>query len=245
MSKPHGFRPRVHAARSLGLALLCGLAMAVTAAGQAALENVYAYTFEHQPAAEAMVLIRSLLSPTGTVELQEDGKTIVARDRPEILARVDEMLERFDHPSRALHLDIYLLRAGAGVAEGATPAPENVVRLLRQHLRYDRYELLGAVGVPANEGQAVTYALGDDFDVSFRLGTVLAGQKLRVHDFRVARRPGPVARSANKSRQPEARELVYTNLNLWRDKQFAMVLSQDRASEAALMVAITFRPEDP
>lgn len=154
------------------------------------------------------------------------------------------MLDRFDHPPQALHLDIYLLRAGATVA-GGDPAPESVVRLLRQHLRYDRYELLGAVGVPASEGQAVTYALGDDFDVSFRLGTLLAGQKLRVHDFRVARRPSLVAQSANKSRQPEARELVYTNLNLWRDKQFALVLSQERASEAALMVAITFRPDDP
>lgn len=231
---------------ALAVLLALGAFGATAAAAQPAPRaEVFAYTFEHQPAEEALVLIRSLLSPAGTVELQAGGRAVVVRDTGEVVARVAEMLERFDHPPRAMRLDIHLLRAVAAGQGGGENVPEEVVRVLRQHLRYDHYAILGSVGLTSLEGQAVTYALGDDFDVSFRLGTVLAGQKLRLHDFRITRRPPRLtAANANKSRQPAPRELLHTHLNLWRDKQFALVLSQESAQDQALMVAITFRPED-
>ena len=234
------------ATRSLAVLFLTTLTL-VPAAGlwaqssSAEAREVHAFTLEHQPASEAMTLVRRLLSEDGTVELQPRENTVVVRDRRAVLDRLIPLIEGFDHPKIDLRFEIHLLRAGSD--EGSAPPPA-VVEKLERYLRYDAYRVVGSAGVTSTEGGRVTYDLGDDYQVSFRPGTMVAGSSLKLHDFRITKRsPRLVASSANKSRQPQPKALIETNLNLWREKQFVMVLSQDAGAEEELMFAITFRPD--
>lgn len=234
------YRPAVRLAGVL-------LALLLIAAAPAAAANVgvLAVSLEHQPASEALALVRTVLTPDGTVELQPGGNTLVIRDRQPVLDRVEVMLAQFDHPPQRMRFEIHLLRAGAGVAAADPMLPEPLLERLRAYLRYDTYERLGGTEVSGREGEPITYALGNGYSIRFRPGTVLAGQRLKLHGFQITRTPPlPAGARANKSRQP-ARELLRTNLNLWREKPFTVVLPQGgQGAQEALMVAITFRPED-
>jgi hypothetical protein len=203
--------------------------------------KVLGYTFEHQPAAEALALVRDMLSPMGTVELQPGGNTLVVRDHGAVLKRIESALASFDHPPRGLRFDIHLVRASN--QPGAKQAPEKVVRRLRDHLRWESYELLANAVVGAREGEEVSYAIGSRYGVSFRPGAMFR-ETLKLNDFRMVQKPPVSARTTNKSRQPAPRELFKTDLNLWRGKQFTLMLPQDKVGGQALAVIITFRPEE-
>ncbi|MEM8960644.1 MAG: secretin N-terminal domain-containing protein [Acidobacteriota bacterium] len=204
--------------------------------------SVYAFSFEHQSASDAIFFVRHLLSPRGTVELQPGGNTLVVRDERVAINKIRRMLEGFDHPPRMMRIDIHVLRAGTKIGtEGEVP-PEALVDRLRGLLRYDEYRQIAVAELSSREGEDVTYALGRDYRVSFKLGTLLGDRRLRLDDFRITATPGP--RSANKSRRPEPHELIHTDLNLWKNQQFALVLSQEGTTPEAVLVAISFRLED-
>lgn len=247
MSRPHpvatagtvaGF-PRSSRLSALVLALVI---LGATGAQAEAGPRVLAFTFEHQPAAEALTMVRQTLSPMGTVELQPSGNTLVIRDHAAVLERVESALARFDRPPRNLRFDIHLLRASD--QEGPGSAPQAVTERLRSHLRFAHYELLAQARVSSREGDDITYALGSRFGVSFRAGAMIE-DTLKLHGFRISQKPRITARSTNKSRQPAPRELIQTDINLQRDRQFTLVLSQGRADSQALAIVITFRPDDP
>lgn len=207
--------------------------------------GVLAYTMRHQSVNDALILIRPQLSPIGTFELQPGGNTLVVRDQRAVIDRLKPILTRFDQPPRALRLDIHLLRAGNKAGTPLDAKTEAVVARVRQHLAYKSYELLGQAGLSAREGEPVTYTLGNGYNVNFTLGRLLTEQRLKLHGFRITRdRRLPAGLAANKSRQPEPRELINTQLNLWRDKPYTLVLSQTSGASQALMVAITFRPDE-
>ncbi|NJL28491.1 MAG: CHAD domain-containing protein, partial [Thermoanaerobaculia bacterium] len=139
-----------------------------------------------------------------------------------------------------LRVGIRRLRSALRSFQGWAPAPPaELVGKLRGLLRYDSYELLAKASLDSREGQEITYALGDDYGVSFRLGSVLAGQRLKLQGFRIVQKP---AQGTNKGRRLEPKELIHTNLNLWMDRIFTLVLAQDDSSGEALMVAISCRP---
>ncbi len=246
--QPHIQPPSNRRARTrVALSLVAVVLMAFAPAGSLLAESasdareVHAFTLENQPASEALVLVRRLLSDDGTVELQPRENTVVVRDRRSVLDRLTPLIEAFDHPKIDLRFEIHLLRAGGEAGEAP---PSEVVEKLERYLRYDAYHVLGSAGVTSREGGRVTYDLGDDYQVSFRPGTMVAGRSLKLHDFQITKRsPRLVAANANKSRQPQPEQLIQTNLNLWREKQFIMVLSQDAGSEEELMIAIKFRPD--
>lgn len=205
--------------------------------------GVLVFTLEHQPAAEALALVRRLLSPQGNAELRPDGDTLVIRDARARLARLEPVLEQFDHPPQGLRFDIHLLRAGHGDGAIDERVPADVADRLREYLRYSDYRLVAGADVTFREGEEVVYALGDGYSLSFRVGTVLAEQRLKLHDFRLHHKPRSAA-STNKSRQPDPRELLDAGLNLERGRLFTMILARDSGPEKALVVALRFRLED-
>jgi hypothetical protein len=62
-----------------------------------------------------------------------------------------------------------------------------------------------------------------------------------LQGFRILKQnPNP-----NKGRRLEPEELFQGTLNLWMDRPFTLVLTQDKARHEALMVAISCRFDEP
>lgn len=214
--------------------LLCGAMMACSLPAQMIRQEgelvLHAFTLRHRPATDAIQLVFPLLSKRGTVEAQPATNTLVIRDTPAALGRIIPALRGYDHPSRPLSLEVYIVRATRSAVSGAptqSDLPESLTRRLRALLPYDVYQVQAQARLTSREGEAVTYALGGEYEVSFRLGTIMDGRRVRLSNFRVARRAGS--------------PLIHTNLNLPLEQTTSFGLARTEDSQEALMVVLTLR----
>jgi hypothetical protein len=195
---------------------------------------LHAQAFKYRRAADALALVSPLLSQHGTVELQPGSNTLVIRDTPSIIKRIIPVLRTYDQPARALNLELYIVRASRSMVSPALPRsnlPETLTRRLRSLLAYDSFEVQAQALLSTREGQAVTYALADDYEVSFRLGTVSADQQVKLSDFRVLRR----------ERRLAVPLLSYGLVNLRLDQPQTLGLAKSESSPEALMFVLTLR----
>lgn len=224
---------------------LLPLALAGPAAGplhgqqtrRAAEPVLHAYALKHQRASEAVSLVHPLLSPRGTVELQPGGNTLVIRDTPAALARILPVLRGFDHPSRRLQLELFIVRASRSQTSPrvlTSDLPEQLTVRLRQILPYEMYRLEAQAQLGILEGESVSFDLGQEYQVSFRMGTLLGDGRVKLTDFRIGRR------------SPKKAGLIHTHLNLWVDQTMSLGLAKSEESRQALMVVLTMRSQvDP
>jgi hypothetical protein len=194
---------------------------------------VRAYTFKYQRASEAVPLVYPLLSPRGTVEYQPAGNTLVIRDTQAAIHRIVPMLRSFDHPALPLRLEVFVVRASRALVSPPqrSELPEWLTKRLHDLLAYDYYEMQAQAQLGGVEGQRVVYELGPEYKVSFRFGTLLDGQRVKLSNFRISRR---------SEGRPES-NLIQTNLNLWLDQTMSLGLAKSEASREALMVVLTLR----
>jgi type II/III secretion system protein len=213
--------------------LVLAVASPLLAQGQGGEVVVQAYTFKYQRASEAVPLVYPLLSPRGTVEYQPAGNTLVIRDTQAAIQRIVPVLRRFDHPRLPLRLEVFVVRASRSVISPAqgSDLPEWLTKRLHDLLTYDFYEMQAQAQLAGSEGQRVVYELGPEYKVSFRFGTLLDGQRVKLSNFRISRR---------SEGRPET-NLIQTNLNLWLDQTMSLGLAKSEASREALMVVLTLR----
>ena len=193
---------------------------------------VHAVTLRHQQAAEAVALVYPMLTDAGTVELQPGGNTLVLRDVSSSVDRILPCLRRFDQPSRSLRIAVQIVSAGAAEA-GKGPEPQlspDVLARLRELLRYRSYSLLGRAELEVPEGHATAYAVGEEYQVDFRLGKLLDGRRLNLQGFRVLR----------QADDGDLKPLIHTNLNLSLDQPLVLGLAKTESSDRALMVVLQF-----
>jgi hypothetical protein len=208
------------------------LVSALAAQAQTPEVSLHAYALKYRRAGEAVALVSPLLSGDGTVELQPKSNTLVIRDTAAALRRIIPVLNSFDHPARPLTLEIYIVRASRSQVSPAVPRsdlPDPLTQRLRSLLTYDIYEVQAQAQLASLEGQSVTYALAEDYKVSFRLGTLFGDQRVKLSDFRIVRR--------TDRRSPGA-ALIHTNLNLRLDQTLSLGLARSEASREALMVVM-------
>ncbi len=197
---------------------------------------LHAFTLRNRPAAEAVQLVSTMLSNRGTVELQPATNTLVIRDTPAVLGQVIPALRRYDHPSRPLDLDIFIIRATRSAVSGApshSDLPELLTRKLRAVLPYENFDTQAQARLSSREGEAVTFTLGGEYEVSFRLGAITQGEeglRVRMSDFRISRHQ----RRIGGSRIPK-------NLNVALEQTTNLVLARSEESHEALMVVFTLR----
>ena len=222
----------------LVLSCMAAACVAQPASGGAADLVLHAYTLKHRKASEALLLVSPLLSPRGTVELQPGSNTLVLRDNIEKLGQIVRALRAYDHPARPLTLELYIVRASRSPApELRSDLPAALTRRLSALLSYNVYEVRAQALLASLEGQAVTYALSGDYEVSFRVGTMQAPGRVKLSDFRVLRRNGRGG--------PQPQPLIHTNLSLRQDQTTFLGLARSESSPEALMVVLTFRSGDP
>ncbi|HEY0514480.1 MAG TPA: secretin N-terminal domain-containing protein [Thermoanaerobaculia bacterium] len=193
-----------------------------------------AYTFRYQRASEAMTVVYPLLSRKGTVELQPSGNTLVIRDTPDAVRKIMPVLRGFDHPTRPLRLEVYIVRASRTTVSPQvqhSDLPEDLTRRLRSLLGYDVFETQAQAQLSGVEGQSALYELGPEYKVSFRFGTLMDGQRVKLSGFRISR---------HAEGRPES-NLLQTNLMLSLDQTMSLGFAKSESSPDALMVVLTLR----
>jgi hypothetical protein len=223
----------------VSLLLLLALTSALPALPQAPGEIVVrAYTFKYQQAGEAVSLVYPLLSPRGTIELQPGGNTLVIHDTQAAINRIVPVLRSFDHKARPLRLEVVVVRASRAPAVSPhvqhSDLPDWLTKRLHDLLAYDIFETQAQAQLSGTEGQWVVYELGPEYKVSFRFGTLLADQRLKLSNFRFSRRA---------EGRPES-NLVQSTLTLALDQTLSLGLAKSEASREALMLVLTLRDGD-
>jgi hypothetical protein len=216
------------------LALAAAVAFPPARTAAAAEIVVHVHTFKYQQASEAVVMVYPLLSSKGTVELQPGGNTLVVRDTEEALRRIVPVLKGFDHPGRPLRLEVYVVRASRAAVSPQvqhSDLPEALTKRLRELLAYDVYEVQAQAQLAGAEGQKVIYELGPEYRMSFRFGTILEDQRVKLSGFQILRR----------AEGRPATSLLQTNMSLWLDQTTSLGLAKSEASREALMLVLTLR----
>jgi hypothetical protein len=196
-----------------------------------------AYTFKYQRASEAVVMVYPLLSPKGTVELQPSGNTLVIRDTVTAVQKIMPALRAYDHPSRSLRLEIYVVKASRSTVSPQvqrSDLPEELTKRLRGLFAYDSFEKQAQAQLAGAEGQWVVYELGPDYKVSFRFGSLTEDRQVKLSSFRIARREEGKAEAV----------LLHANLMLPIDHTTSLGIASSESSPEALMVVLTLREGD-
>jgi hypothetical protein len=202
--------------------------------GEAGHLQVYAYTLRHKSAAEALVLVRPLLSRHGTVELQPEGNTLVVRDSLAALGRIVPALRAYDRPPERLRVQILIVRAFSepvAVPPGRSLPPWLEDRL-QGLLRWDHYQVLAEAGLDTREGEDLAHEVGELYGLSFRMGTLYQDERIKLHDFKIWR-------VTTVSPPGSGAPLLEATLNLWLDKPKVLGLANSESSDHALMVVLT------
>lgn len=221
-------------------ALLVAAAAVAQAPGLAGPDELVlkAFTFKHQTAAAAVPLIRPLLSKRGGYKTSE--KTLVIRDSVASLERIGAELRAFDRTSWPLPLKLELFLVRASRVPVSPPyqhsdLPKELSEKIREYAPYDVFDIQARARLASHEGEAVAYEIGDGYEVSLRLGAVMADEGIRASDFRVVRRAG-----AKGGATPS--NIFRATLNLVLDQTTVLVFAKSEASPEALIVLVTVRP---
>lgn len=201
--------------------------------GVAPAVRLMVFSLQRQRVFDALTLVRPLLSVQGSVELDPKNNTIAVRDNLAALSRVATAIRAFDRESQPVRIDVQLIHAETAKISPARPATgisRDLLDRLRQLLRFQSFSLLAHSQIDSREGEAVVYEMAQSYRLSFELGTVADGKRIRLSGFRMARAlPG----------QPE-HELVRTVVHLGLDQPLILGLTRDEASDHALMLVLRY-----
>lgn len=173
------------------LALL--IAPALLAAPAAADEPLAARTFQfrYRDASQAAVVIKPLVSASGSVSIQPSTNTLVITDSPAVLLEIAKALRAYDAPPQAFRIEVKLVAASRAAA--APPVAEDLREIaskLSGVLRLNRFEKLGEVSARANEGEPVLTGLDTLYRAEFEVGEFdPVSQTIRLEQFRLTRLP--------------------------------------------------------
>ncbi len=193
--------------------------------------RLHVFTLQHQRAADALAVVRPLLSSRGVVELDEAANTLAVRDTLPALSRVTLAVRGFDHVARGLRFDVQLVHAELA---SLSPVPRSdaldpeLLAKLRQLLRFQHYALIGRATIASREGELVTYDIGNGYRLAFRVGTLMDERRVRLGDLTMLRLAPGGSQNA----------LLRTAINLSLGQPLILGLTRDESSDRALMLVL-------
>jgi hypothetical protein len=177
--------------RVLILLTLClfatGVAIAEPAGDVKAL-NVKTFQFKYKDADRAAAIIKTLMSPEGSMSIQPASNSLVVTDRAEKMKAISEALAAFDSPPHPVKLSLRLV--GASRAETATKVPVEMREIGSKLavLRYNSIDDLGNADVDGHEGQPTRIDLQNGYRVDFKFGEYdPSSDSIKLDDFRLSK----------------------------------------------------------
>ncbi|HVR42680.1 MAG TPA: secretin N-terminal domain-containing protein [Thermoanaerobaculia bacterium] len=219
------------------VALLLGAAPGVLADAPES-ERIAARTFQlkFRDASRAALVIKPLISASGSVSIQPSSNTLVVTDEPEVLREVARTMARYDAPPRSFEVELKLVAASR--AASPAPVPEDLREVsskLSGVLRFNSFEKLGGIAAEGNEGDPVVVNLDGAFRAEFRMNEFdPVSQSLQLGEFRLLRIPAEGG---------ELQQLLKTaTLNLRIGQTVVLGASRLPNSNRALMLVLVARP---
>ena len=192
---------------------------------------------------DVVLLVRNALGENGSLTLQPRLKAVIITDEPVLLDRVAQLIASFDVPPRQVHLAVQLLLGSNEKApEKRRSAPEaprlpGIDRDLRNTLgltSWTDYELLGSASFSTAEGEESTLALGEDYRIRLKVGTVNVEQRVtRFERFALERR------HTDAEGQEELRPIWDQVLNLRDNQLYVFGATRLEDSSRAIFLSIT------
>ena len=192
--------------------------------------SVQTFQFKHKQAEKAAGVIKSLLSPEGSMSMQASANSLVVTDAPENLKKIAAALAEFDAPAPAFHLTVRLVAASRGVAneQPRVPAELRDVAPKLALLRYNVLESLGQMDVLGKEGEPGIVDL-NGYRADFRFGEYdLASDSIKISDFKLSRLEGD-----------QLAPMLKTTLNLKLGQTVILGATKQPQSQRALMIVVT------
>ena len=149
--------------KTLLLVAVIGIAAAVTAANVETVSRVF--RLEHASVSDASAAIQPMLSEAGSLTLQPGLSRIVVQDRPEIIDRVTELIERLDHVPGAYSIQIDLLKGGKATPYG-TVDEVAVEERGQKMFKVEAFQRIGSSTIEGVLGIPTRAELGTSFQVS-------------------------------------------------------------------------------
>jgi hypothetical protein len=149
--------------KTLLLVAVIGIAAAVTAANVETVSRVF--RLEHASVSDASAAIQPMLSEAGSLTLQPGLSRIVVQDRPEIIDRVTELIERLDHVPGAYSIQIDLLKGGKATPYG-TVDEVAVEERVQKMFKVEAFQRIGSSTIEGVLGIPTRAELGTSFQVS-------------------------------------------------------------------------------
>ncbi len=203
------------------------------APGEVASVRLMVFSLHRQRVFDALTLVRPLLSTQGSVELDPNDNTISVRDNLAALSRVAIAIRAFDRESQPVRIDVQLIDAETAKISPVSPSPgiaPDLLDRLRQLLRFQSFSLLAHGQIESREGEAVVYEMAQGYRLSFELGTIADGKRIRLSGFRMAHA---------QQGEPE-HELVRTVVHLGLDQPLILGLTRDESSDRALLLVLRY-----
>ncbi len=237
------------------LALAASLAVALGAAafvhaadGPEGRVTARSYEIRYKPLPDAAALVSEVLSPRGTVSFRPQLRRLVVQDVPEVLDRVQDLLDGYDVPPRNVEVTVSLF-LGSDVRddEAGRHAPASSitreVRGIRETLadftRWAAFDPLGSRSVSCVEGATVTTGLSDDYQVVFVVDAVRTQQgreRIEFGRFTLQRR----IRTADGGERIE--DLLSSKIILPAGQQLLVGAAKRPESKRALFVLLRAEP---
>lgn len=219
--------------------ILVAAAAAPAIADDAAEQRLAARSFqlEYRDASRAAVVIKPLVSASGSVSIQPSSNTLVVTDAPEALREIARVLGEYDAPAKDFAVEIRLVAASR--VQNPPPVPpalREISAKLGGVLRFNRFDEIGQIRAGGREGDPLVVGLGPSYRAEFKVGEFdPVTQSLQVTDFRLLRLPegsGDV-------------QQVFRNatLNLKAGQTVVLGVSRLPESNRLLMLVLTARSE--
>jgi hypothetical protein len=217
----------------LRAAVGAGLIAISVAASAAEPVGVKVFVLRYKRVEEATLLIRPLLSDSGSILLQSKINALTITDRTAALNTIAQALAQFDVPPRGFSIAVKMVRARADAAAGdLSKEIGGIGNKLREVFRFNDYSLIDSAVLGGAEGDSVSYLLGGEYRLTFRIDPAGQGSTLRLSAFALARE-----RTAANGRRVDF-PLFRTSLNVGLNQTLVIGASKEEASKKALLLIL-------
>jgi type II secretory pathway component HofQ len=213
-------------------ALVAGLIAVSAAASAAEPVGVKVFVLRYKRVDEATLLVRPLLTDSGSILLQPKINALTVTDRPAALNTIGQALAQFDVPPRGFSIAVKMVRARADASAGdLSKEIGGIGNKLREVFRFNDYALIDSAVLAGAEGESVSYLLGGEYRLTFRIEPAGQGSTLRLSSFGLARERSEAGRRLDTP-------LFRTSVNVALNQTLVLGASKEEASRRALLLIL-------